>query len=204
MLKLYLVRHGETAWNQFYRYQGHTDVPLSETGFKQAQLVACRLITKPLTAVYASDLSRARQTAEIIADGHGLTVTADPALREVNYGLWEGLTLAEINAQYPGLRDKWLADPENMAVPGGESLGSVRDRAVAFIEKIRRQHPDGTVVIVTHGGLIAMLLLTYLNENVNFLRKFFARNTNVSRIDFAETEVRVVYWGDASHLDDLE
>ena len=204
MLKLYLVRHGETAWNQFYRYQGHTDVPLSETGFKQAQLVACRLIAKPLTAVYASDLSRAQQTAEIIAAGHGLTVTADPALREVNYGLWEGLTLAEINAQYPGLRDKWLTDPENMAVPGGESLGAVRDRAVAFIEKIRQQHPDGTVVIVTHGGLIAMLLLTYLNEDVNFLRKFFARNTNVSRIDFAETEVRVVYWGDASHLDDLE
>jgi alpha-ribazole phosphatase len=204
MVKLFLVRHGETAWNKFYRYQGHTDVPLSEEGFRQAQLVAGRLKAKPLTAVYASDLSRARQTAEIIAAGHGLTVITDPALREVDYGLWEGLTLAEINAKYPGLRDKWLADPENMAVPGGESLGAVRDRAVAFIEKIRPQHPDGNVVAVTHGGLIAMLLLTYLNEDVNFLRKFFARNTNVSRIDFADSGVKVVYWGDASHLDDME
>lgn len=204
MFKLYLVRHGETAWNKFYRYQGHTDVPLSETGIKQAELVAQRLKAKPLTAVYASDLSRARQTAEIIAAGHGLTVITDPALREVDYGLWEGLTLPEINAQYPGLRDKWLADPENMAVPGGESLGSVRDRAVAIIERIRRQYPEGYVAVVTHGGLIAMLLLTYLNEDVSFLRKFFARNTNVSRIDFSDSGVKVVYWGDASHLADLE
>lgn len=203
MLKLYLVRHGETVWNQYYKYQGHTDVPLSENGLMQAKLVAQRLKSEELVAVYASDLSRAMKTAEIIAEEHGLSVTTYPALREVNYGLWEGLNLAEIEAAFPGVREKWLSDPEIFAVPGGESLGAVRDRAVACIDEIKLQHPSGTVVVVTHGGLIAMLLLTFLNEDASFLRRFFARNTNVSRIEFDGLETRVVFWGDASHLDNL-
>ena len=201
MLRLFLIRHGETIWNQHYRYQGHTDVPLSKTGEWQASLVAKRLKDEPLDAVFSSDLSRARVTAEIIAREHGLTVTSLPALREIDYGLWEGLTLAEINAQYPGSRDKWLADPENNRVPGGESLAEVRDRALTCLEEIKKKYPNGTIALVGHGGLIAVLLLTFLQEDASFLKRFFARNTNVSLVEFEGPVTRVVFWGDCSHLD---
>jgi alpha-ribazole phosphatase len=202
VLRLYLIRHGETVWNQHSKYQGHTDVPLSETGLIQAQRVAQRLKGEDLDAVYSSDLSRARVTAQLIAQEHGLSVASFPALREVNYGSWEGLTLFEINAGFPGVREQWLSDPENFRIPEGESLGQVQKRALACIDEIRLRHFGGTIAIVSHGGLIAMLLLTFLKEEASFLRGFFARNTSVSLIEFEGPVIKVVYWGDASHLDE--
>lgn len=200
MLKVFLIRHGETDWNKDFRYQGHTDVPLSSTGKIQAKQVAQRLKSESLDAVYSSDLSRAYVTAQIIAEEHGLPVTAFPSLREINYGFWEGLTLNEINLQFPGIRDQWLADPGNYRVPGGESLTEVQHRALAVFREIRKQHPEGTIAVVTHGGVISMLLLTFLGEDSGFLRKFFSKNTSVSLVEFEDSQIRVVFWGDATHL----
>ncbi|NLK51413.1 MAG: alpha-ribazole phosphatase [Syntrophomonadaceae bacterium] len=203
MLRIFLIRHGETKWNKDYRYQGHTDIPLNEIGEKQSRLVAQRLKKEALDAVYSSDLSRALATAQYIAQEHKLCITVLPALREINYGQWEGLTLDEINKKYPGLRDQWLKDPKHCQVPEGESLAKVQQRALSALGEIQRRHQEGTVAVVTHGGVIVMLLLHFLKEDTGFLRKFFSRNTSVTLVEIDNSKIDVVFWGDASHLDEI-
>jgi len=90
--KIILVRHGQTLWNNIGKYQGHTDVPLSKTGIEQASKVAKRLKNDKITAIYSSDLKRAKQTAEIIALEHNLPVITNTRFREINFGVWEGKT----------------------------------------------------------------------------------------------------------------
>lgn len=200
-MRMWLVRHGETEWNREARYQGHSDVPLNEEGIRQALKVAERMVGEPIVAVYSSDLSRARMTAEIIAAPHRAPLYIKPLLREADYGLWEGLPYREIKNRYPGSIERWLDDPEGSRPPQGESLGEVRDRALKAVEEIKAENPDGTVVVVTHGGVIAMLLMTFLKEDSSFLRRFFGRNASVSLIEVNE-EAEVLCWSDASHLDE--
>ncbi|NPV90466.1 MAG: alpha-ribazole phosphatase [Firmicutes bacterium] len=199
---IWMVRHGETEWNHQSRYQGHTDVPLNEVGIIQSRQAAERLASEPITAVYSSDLTRARTTAEIIAASHGLTVRVKKGLRESNYGKWEGMTFKEIKAVYPGAIERWLDNPQGSRPPDGESLWEVRERALAAVDEIRGENPeDSSLVIVTHGGVIAMLLMTYLKEGPEFLRRFFGRNASISKIEFRGEDVEVLEWSDASHLE---
>ena len=150
MNRLLLVRHGETDWNRQHRVQGHTDVPLNATGRGQAEALAERLETTTLAAVYSSDLARARETAETIARSQGLDVVTDAALREKNFGSWEGLTDVEIAERFPeAVRGRW---------GDGETTEDVAGRVLPAIERIRARHPVGTVVVVTHGGPMRLVL----------------------------------------------
>jgi broad specificity phosphatase PhoE len=136
MTELLLVRHGETDWNAEGKLQGHTDRPLNDYGRRQAQALADRLAGEDIDAVYASDLSRARETAEILAAKHGLTVVVDPDLREKNWGNWEGLTSDErLHVEFEG-----------------ETSEAHRDRMLTAVERIVERHPEGRIVVVTHGG----------------------------------------------------
>jgi broad specificity phosphatase PhoE len=133
---LLLVRHGETDWNAEGRLQGHTDRPLNDFGRRQAELLADQLSGERFDAVYASDLARARETAEIVGERLGLTVVLDPDLREKNWGSWEGLTPAERDAvDYVG-----------------ESTEEHRARMLGSLRRIAERHPRGRVLVVTHGG----------------------------------------------------
>jgi alpha-ribazole phosphatase len=151
-MRLYLIRHGETAGNVERRYVGHSDPPLSERGHAQAQALADRLAQVPLTAVLSSDLLRAQATARAIAAPHGLTVRTDSLLRECHFGAFEGLTYEEIAARHHEPLQAWLADPEQVAPPGGETLAQVRRRVAAALPL-----QDGAAV-VTHGGPLRALL----------------------------------------------
>ncbi len=133
MTKVILVRHGQTLWNHEMKYQGHTDVALTEEGIRQAELVAVRLANEPVTAVYASDLSRAFVTAEHIAAKHGLTVASVPALREICFGDWEGLTYDGIDERWPGLLEKLYSFADEVEIPGGESFPIVKERAYTAV-----------------------------------------------------------------------
>jgi broad specificity phosphatase PhoE len=133
---LLLVRHGETDWNAEGRLQGHTDRPLSDYGRLQARKLADELADEPLDAIYASDLARARVTAEIVGGRLGLPVTLDPELREKDWGTWEGLTPAE-------------RDRVDFA---GESTEAHQKRILHALERIAEAHPGGRVLVVTHGG----------------------------------------------------
>jgi probable phosphoglycerate mutase len=133
---LLLVRHGETDWNAEGRLQGHTDRPLSDDGRRQARQLAEELADEPLDAVYSSDLARARETAEIVAERLGLPATLDPELREKDWGTWEGLTPVERD------RVEFV----------GESTEAHQKRILRALEWIAERHPGGRVLVVTHGG----------------------------------------------------
>ena len=151
MTRILLVRHGETDWNLDRRLQGHSDRPLNDTGREQARALADELADTPLDAVYSSDLSRARETAQVVAETHGLEVTALPDLRERHFGSWEGLSDDEIQQRFP-------AEIANGTLGDGETRDEMDRRVLAALEEIARKHPDGTVLVVSHGGPLRAVL----------------------------------------------
>jgi broad specificity phosphatase PhoE len=146
MTTILLARHGETDWNVEGRLQGWDDRPLNETGRRQARELAQRLADVPFDAVYASDLARARETAEIVARPHGVPVVVDPDLREMHYGSWSGLTRSEIAERFPGV------DRHD-----GETRHEHLDRVLGAADRIARRHPGERILIVSHGGSMRAL-----------------------------------------------
>ena len=151
MTTILLARHGETDWNLGRRVQGHSDRPLNETGRAQARALADELEGEPLDAVYSSDLARAYETALIVAERKGLPVTAVSALREKDFGSWEGLTDHEILIRFPDARRGQWGD--------GETHDEMAERVVAALRRIARAHPDERVLVVAHGGPLRAVLL---------------------------------------------
>ena len=135
---LLLVRHGETDWNAERRWQGHTDVPLNARGREQARGLAEQLTAEPLDAIYSSDLSRARETAEIVGGTLGLPVVTDADLREIDVGSREGLTAAEAGER------PWDGEPHDRHAA----------RVLAAVKRIAERHPAGRVLVVAHGGCL--------------------------------------------------
>ena len=152
-LTLHLVRHGETAWNAEGRMQGSVDVPLNATGRKQAQAAATLLADRPIGAVIASDLSRARETAAAIAERHGLEVVTDPALQERDFGVVEGRLYDDGAAEYG---DRWqvLLRGDEGAFEGGESTRQHYDRVAAFMDQLMAAPPAREIALVSHGGTV--------------------------------------------------
>jgi broad specificity phosphatase PhoE len=146
-----LARHGETDWNAERRWQGHADPPLNARGREQAGALAERLERERIDAVYSSDLRRAQETAEIVAERLGHDVQTDARLREVDVGEWSGLTIAEIEDRFPEAFERWRAY-EHHGWETGESYDEMAERVVAALHDIADRHPDGCVLVVTHGG----------------------------------------------------
>jgi broad specificity phosphatase PhoE len=158
MTTLILVRHGETDWNRDGRWQGQADAPLNEYGRDQARALADELTGEQVAVVYASDLSRARETAEIIARRLSRPLEVDPRLREVHVGGWSGLTMDEIDSRYPDDVARWRAgDPEH-TFDGGETYAEMGERVVTAVEEIAERYPGERVVVVLHGGPIRSVL----------------------------------------------
>jgi probable phosphoglycerate mutase len=150
-----LVRHGETDWNLERRWQGHTDRPLNQTGRAQARELAKRLATEPPHAIYSSDLARARETAEIVAERLGLPVAVDPRLREVDVGEWSGLTMADVEERFPEALQRRLAGGTGWQ--DGETYEQMGERVLEALHDIAGRH-EGRVLVVTHGGSVREVL----------------------------------------------
>ena len=155
---IYLLRHGEVQGAETRRFIGHLDVPLSAAGEAQCRTQAARLRHVELTAVFSSDLLRARRSAEIIGAPHDLAPVAVPALREMAMGRWDGLTAAEIRAREPEAFADWMARVGEFPFPGGESVPDLVARAVPAFEAIAAAHAGRAVAIVAHGGTNRALL----------------------------------------------
>ena len=156
--RIYLIRHGSVVGAETRRFIGHLDVPLSPLGERQMTGLAERLAAVKLDAVYASDLTRTRRSARLVAAPHGLTVVETPALREFAMGRWEGLTAEEIRALDADLFTAWMADVAGYQFPEGESLAQLSARAWPAFERIVAAHPGGSVAIVAHGGTNRLIL----------------------------------------------
>jgi broad specificity phosphatase PhoE len=164
-----LARHGESDWNRERRWQGHADRPLTERGIAQARALADRLADIRLDAVYASDLLRARATAEVVAEPRGLRVQVVPDLREVDVGSWSGLTRDEARARFPLDFARWLDGG-----PGwhdGESYEAMSERVLAAVMGVVGAHPDGRVLVVSHGGPIRAIHAAALGMDVHAYRR---------------------------------
>jgi len=197
------VRHGETAWNAGLKFQGHTDVPLSQRGIEQAGSLARRLNNRKFTAFYASDLTRAIETAEIVAVPHGMTVEPVPALREVNFGSWEGLTFKEIKERFTELAQRWWDNPMDIPVPEGETLAELALRVNGAVRWIVEHHLDGQeVVVVSHGGPIRTIIATVLGMDLNYYWRLRLDNACLNIIDFSSSDSGVLaLFNDRSHLE---
>ncbi|MBM7867218.1 alpha-ribazole phosphatase [Heliobacterium gestii] len=200
MTRVYLIRHGETEWNMARRYQGHSDVQLSEKGREQAQLLVRRLAGEKIDRVFASDLSRAVETARVIAEGHHTEVIVEPRFRECNFGAWEGLTFTEIEKAYPEEMKTWNTAPGKLQLPGGESFAIVQCRAHEAMMELVKKHDNEGVAIVAHGGTIRTLLCAILEVDLDRAWQFRQENTALNIIDFYDCKGIIERINDVTHL----
>jgi 2,3-bisphosphoglycerate-dependent phosphoglycerate mutase len=198
--RVLLVRHGETDWNASGRIQGHNDTPLNAAGRQQAQRTAQRLACEPIKALYSSDLARAFETATIIGAPLGLTVVTSARLRERQYGLWEGLTAAEIQARYPEQFAIWRARTTDFAPPQGETRSELLTRALAELQTIARRHVRDMVVVVTHGGLCYVLINHILGSVDGDQREFTFGNASIHTLEVTGDRWSVISMDETAHL----
>lgn len=199
-MRLYLLRHGQTEWNIEGKIQGKTDIPLNETGLHQARCLAEGMREREISAVYSSPLLRAAQTAEILAEEKGLSVSVLPELREVDFGLWEGRSWTEVDAEFHEDFRRWEENPAEYMPTGGESRESCRERCRAAMEQILA----GTVTdaaIVAHGGILAHVA-DYLLRNQKEKEEIIVKNASISIIEYdRSTEMgRLLLLNDTAHL----
>lgn len=201
MVRLCLVRHGETAWNIERRIQGQIDIPLNAHGEVQAQATAGALAPVRFDAMYSSDLSRAHATANAVAERQGQTLFSEPALRERNYGAFQGLTYAEAEVRFPDDYPRFIArDPAYAFPDGGESLIVFSQRVRAELERIADRHTDGCVLIVTHGGVLDIIHRLVTGKPLDTPRDFTIPNAALNWICRDDTGWSLLSWGEHAHL----
>ena len=168
MVEITLARHGETDWNRREIFRGRADIELSETGTRQAELLAKYLSQAEIAAVYASPLKRALKTAEAIASYHSLEVKTAIGLVDLDYGKWQGLPHKKVKERYPKLYAEWLKNPHRVKIPGGESLDDVRRRALGVVDRVTEQH-TGKLVLVSYRVVNKVLICALLGlDNSHF------------------------------------
>lgn len=202
--RIYLVRHGATDLTAEDRFAGSSDVPLSEAGRKQVASLAERLKRKKLDAVYASPLQRTMETARTLALPHGLKPIAEPGLREIDYGHWEGRCRAEVESTFQAEYAIWQEDPFAIAPLGGESGVSVLNRALPTIRAIIERHRHRTVLLVSHKGTNRLLISSLLGFDMRGYRDRLEQSpAALSILDFtSEVRARLCLFNDVSHYDD--
>ncbi|NLY43841.1 MAG: histidine phosphatase family protein [Clostridiaceae bacterium] len=199
--RLYLIRHGLTEWNRCNRFQGASNISLCEEGIEQAKRLSKRMSKFPLDAVYASDLDRALQTAQIIAQPHDLPVNIVPQLREINFGEWEGLTKEEIIKLKKYDYNAWRDMPHKALFPGEGNLEKVRQRVMTGMKSILERHETGNIAVVSHGGCLKIIIMSLLGLDLSFYKHFWLGNTSLSIIDVHEDRKVLSLLNDMSHLE---
>jgi len=182
--RLYLVRHGQVADGHTDRYHGHNDVDLSPTGIRQCQALAAHLRDVSFAGLYASDLTRTRRGAEIIGQGRGLPVQVIPAFREINFGIWEGLTFQEIMERYPEELRQRFNDLANYRIPGGESLKDLEARVSPALAELRQRHVGQNFLVVAHAGINRVILSRALNLDLNYIFRLDQAYAGLNIIDY--------------------
>ncbi len=208
MTEVLLIRHGETAWNAVKRLQGHLDVPLNAKGEQQAAALGRALRDEPLDAVFSSDLQRALHTAQALAAPRGMQVQLDPRLRERCYGAFEGMMYADIGQRYPEAYAAWQARDIDARFPQGVSVGETlrefSQRVIHTMTRILEQGCYRKIALVTHGGVLECAYRAAQGVGFAHPRDFDILNASVNRLQWTGSGLKLLQWGDVSHLKDLE
>ncbi|MFT5875057.1 MAG: broad specificity phosphatase PhoE [Clostridium sp.] len=200
---LTLVRHGETEWNALGKFQGCKDINLSKEGILQADYLKKRFDNK-FDYIYTSPLKRAMQTAEIISKSSKIKPIIESDLREINFGEWEGLTIKEIESNFPEKFIEWRNDELNGPICGGDlSLKKASIRAKNAILEIVKKHQGENIIIVAHGGIIKAGLIGIFEWKMTMYHKIILGNTAVCKIIFdTNLNPKIIILNDTSHLPD--
>lgn len=202
MTELLLVRHGETEWNAGKIFRGRADVNLNEKGVVQAKLLGEYLKKSRLDAVYSSPLQRAVHTAEKISKLHSLDVRIEPALIDLDYGEWQGISLDEVKKIYKNLYIKWEKTPEKVRFPGGESLDDVKSRTITAVNKIVDKH-KGSVVLVSHRVVNKVLICSLLGLDNSHFWKIRQATCGISSFSYENEQYILTKHNDTSFLGNL-
>ena len=201
MMKLLLIRHGQTDWNLLGKYQGQTDIALSGEGIRQVDLLAQNFPVDTLDIIYTSDLQRALMTAERLAEKFSAPLYADKALRELNFGAWEGLTYQEIAERWPQEVQNLFGAPEKLQIPEGETFLMLQRRAMDKIHEIRAENEGKNVAVVAHGAISKAILTALLHIPLHYVWMLRQDNTAVNILRFDDEFVSVELLNGISHLD---
>lgn len=169
MTNILLIRHGQTEWNRVERFRGRVDLELNEMGIKQAEATAERIARWQVSAIYCSPLKRTMRTGQALGQGLNLEVKPLPGLIDIDFGNWQGLSPEEVASRDSAAYAQWLENPHLVRFPDGESLEQVRERVTAAVDDLLPQHPEGTVVLVSHKVVCKILVLSLLGlDNSRF------------------------------------
>lgn len=202
MTKIILVRHGETDWNLTRRIQGgSSDTPLNDNGRQQAEKIAQRLRSEDIKAIYSSPLQRALYTASAIASHHGLEVSIEKSLREIEVGELEGVLVDKIGK----FLDHMLAGDKDEVprMPGGESLVELQERGWGTVQRLAEKHPEQVIVVVCHYFIILAVICAVLDLPLSRIRRFRVRPGSISAIFFENGLARLLLFDDVCHYGEV-
>ena len=195
------IRHGETDWNVDARIQGHTDIPLNDTGLWQAEQLAQALTDEPLAHIYSSDLLRAWVTAQALSRANGAALTKTASLRERCFGSYEGHRFVDVEARDPESALRWRKRDPVFAPPAGESLETLLHRIAQAVATLAAPHQGQQIALVAHGGVLDCLYRLATHQDIQAPRTWELANTSVNRLLWTpDSGLTLVGWGDTSHL----
>ena len=200
--RIIAIRHGETAWNVDTRIQGQLDIALNAAGRWQASRLADVLKDEPITAIYASDLARAWETAQYVGRAVDLEVIKEESLRERGFGAFEGKTFAEIEVLLPEQSLRWRKRDPEFYPAGGESLTTMRTRVLEAAERLAAQHPGEQIALVGHGGVMDVLYRAATRLDIQAPRTWALGNAAINRLLWTPQGFTLVGWADTQHLDE--
>jgi broad specificity phosphatase PhoE len=197
---IYLIRHGQTDWNKKKIFRGRADVPLNERGREEARALSRHLESARATACYASPLSRAVETAEIVAAPHSLSVRLDEGLTDMDYGKWQGLPDADAARRFPEMHRQWHETPHRVKFPGGESLAMVKKRAMNSLSRIVSSHPETTIFVAVHRVVCKVVICASLGLPNSAFWRIRQDNCAFNVIEFSENSSTVVLMNDTCYM----
>ncbi len=200
MLRIILLRHGETTWNIEGRYQGQEDTPLSERGIAQGKAAALALKDIHIDRAISSPLSRSYDTCRFAADYHHLPVTKDPRLTEISHGLWEGIHADEIKAKYPKEFHLWHTHPEQVQMPEGENLEDVRKRSREAFDEYAAKYDGETILVAAHDAVNKAILCDLLGLDMSHFWQIKQDNACINVVEHDNGTWRLVTLNATTHL----
>ena len=203
MPNIYLLRHGQTAWNKDRIFRGLADVPLDDHGLAQADRAAQALANIPLAEIHTSPLSRAVQTAQPIATAKDLPLREAPALLDIDYGQWTGKSQTDIEKLFPQLSRQWLESPQQVHFPDGEDLLAVRKRAFAYLLDLAKADADRTIVLVSHRVVLKLLICAALDMPLAKFWQVKLDTASLSVLSFENDTFTLSGLNDTCHLQTL-